>query len=401
MGVATSRLRRGHGVDSAFSVHSNLAVKPSLTLAAMTPPAIIVSVLVEDFDYPLPAELIAQLPARERDRSRLMVLNRRPEDLHHRQFIELPELLRAGDVLIFNDSRVVPARLRARKSETGGQIEVLLAEEVAPLDWWVMLRPAKRVRPGTVLGFTDVQGNLGLLRAVVTAKSKEGLCRLRFEGTLDLFSELDRLGEVPLPPYIHRDAPGSLAVDRERYQTVFAETPGSVAAPTAGLHFTTDLLQRLHRHGIASHSVTLHVGLGTFAPVKTARVENHHLHTERYSVSTQTASAINEARREGRRVVAVGTTTVRVLEHVAAQSNGALTAGAGSTSIFLYPPATFRVVDALITNFHLPKSTLLMLVSAFAAPGALGGRERILQAYAQAVQHRYRFFSYGDAMLIQ
>jgi S-adenosylmethionine:tRNA ribosyltransferase-isomerase len=251
------------------------------------------------------------------------------------------------------------------------------------------------------LEFLDASGHPGGLSAIVTAKSAEGLCQLRFEGVSDLHRELDRVGETPLPPYIRRDATGPLPADRERYQTVFAETPGSVAAPTAGLHFSEALLRRLVNRGITWCTVTLHVGLGTFATVKTSRIEDHRLHSERYSVSPQTAAALNDARRDRRRIVAVGTTTVRVLEHVAAQHDSTFIAGAGNTSIFLRPPAMFRVVDALITNFHLPKSTLLMLVCAFAAPNSLAGRELILRAYAAAVQQRYRFYSYGDAMLIQ
>jgi len=373
----------------------------TLPLADSVPIAIIGPVLVEDFDYPLPAELIAQHPARKRDASRLLVLTRTPPHLEHRQIAELPDLLRPDDVLVLNDSRVVAARLRARKSRTGGEIEILLAEENAPRDWWVMLRPGKRVRPGTTLGFIDAAGHPSAMSAIVTEKSDEGLCRLRFQGVQNLFEELDRLGEVPLPPYIRRDASGVLATDRERYQTVFAASPGSVAAPTAGLHFTHALLQRLGRRGITCCKITLHVGLGTFAPIKTSRAEDHRLHTERFSISARTVTTLNQALREGRRIVAVGTTTVRVLEHVAAQTDGTLVAGTGCTSIFLYPPATFRVVGALITNFHLPKSTLLMLVSAFAAPGREHGRDLILHSYAEAAQQRYRFFSYGDAMFIQ
>jgi S-adenosylmethionine:tRNA ribosyltransferase-isomerase len=353
-----------------------------------------------DFDYPLPPELIAQHPAPVRDQSRLLVLHRATGGVEHRRFRDLPGLLRAGDVLVFNDSKVVPARLRGVKAGSGGEIEILLLEENAPKDWWVMLRPGKRVRAGTEIHFPIPRAGLGPVSAVVREKNAEGHCRLEFHGVADLPALLAERGEVPLPPYIERTAGASQPQDRERYQTVYARVAGSVAAPTAGLHFTEALLAEIRALGVETHFVTLHVGLGTFAPVKAANVADHVMHEERFTLPAATADAVNRARQEGRRVIAVGTTSVRVLESVAAQHEGRLAATSGRTRIFIHPPFRFRVVDALLTNFHLPQSTLLMLVSAFAAPGVTRGREMVLSAYAEAVRERYRFFSYGDAMFI-
>jgi S-adenosylmethionine:tRNA ribosyltransferase-isomerase len=315
-------------------------------------------------------------------------------------FRSVGEFLRPGDVLVLNNSRVIPARLRGRKADTGGEFELLLLEELGPSEWWVMLRPAKRVRPGTSLIFTDHVGKETAFRAEVLAKNDEGHCRLRFSGTDDFRGTIGQLGETPLPPYIHRDPGATSPEDAERYQTVYAAVDGSVAAPTAGLHFTRGLLAELRERGIEQHFVTLHVGAGTFAPVKARHLGEHTMHEEQFFVPESTAEAVNRARREGRRVIAVGTTTVRVLESVARQQLGKLVAGPGRTRIFLHPPAHFHLVDALITNFHLPESTLLMLVSAFATPDALAGRDMMLAAYAEAVRERYRFFSFGDAMLI-
>jgi S-adenosylmethionine:tRNA ribosyltransferase-isomerase len=357
------------------------------------------AVRTADFHYELPPELIAQTPAAQRDQSRLLVLRRPEGQLEHRCFSDLLEYLRPGDVLVLNDSRVIPARLRARKGATGGQVEVLLVEANACNDWWVMLRPGKRVRPGTELHFQTPVGASSSVTATVLAKNLEGLCRLRFAGVEDIRKALAWLGEAPLPPYIERVG-GARPEDNERYQTVYAGPPGSVAAPTAGLHFTEALLERVRHQGVGVCFVTLHVGLGTFAPVKARLVEQHQLHAEAYEISPATAAAVNEARKEGRRVIAVGTTTVRVLETVARQNDGAVAAGAGRTRLFIYPPSEFKVADAMLTNFHLPESTLLMLVSAFAAPGQTRGRDLILAAYAEAVRQRYRFYSYGDAMLI-
>jgi S-adenosylmethionine:tRNA ribosyltransferase-isomerase len=364
-----------------------------------------------DFDFDLPAELIAQVPAAERDQSRLLVLHRHSGQVEHRRFRDLLTYLRPGDLLVLNDSRVIPARLRGVNAHTGGQFEVLLLEENATNDWWVMLRPAKRARVGTQIVLLDHQGRPGNVRATVLATNEEGHRRLAFTGAPNIAGFLGVLGEVPLPPYIVRKDHSQEEHDRERYQTVFARPAGSVAAPTAGLHFTPSLLEDIAAQGVELCFLTLHVGLGTFAPVKTEIIATHPMHEERYELSPQTARAINQAKAAGRRVVAVGTTTVRVLEGVAAEagcasnragqaSQPAVVPGAGRTRIFIYPPYQFRIADALLTNFHLPRSTLLMLVSAFAAPNSVRGRDRVLSAYAEAIRKRYRFYSYGDAMLL-
>lgn len=356
-----------------------------------------------DFDFELPATLIAQTPAAKRDESRLLVLHRDSGAIQHRGFRDLLEFLRAGDVLVLNNSRVIPARLRGKNAKSGGEFELLLVQENSLNDWWAMLRPGKRARIGTQIILTHA-GKLTDLRATVLATNDEGHRRLQFSGTENIFRELDAMGEIPLPPYIQRE-PGTpdsnpARLDRERYQTVFAQQAGSVAAPTAGLHFTETLLDEIRERGVDVRFVTLHVGLGTFAPVKAESIAAHTMHEERYELSGETAEMINKAKREGRRVVAVGTTTVRVLESVAEKHNGRLIPGGGETRIFIYPPREFKIVDALLTNFHLPCSTLLMLVSAFATPGQTRGREMVLAAYAEAVRERYRFFSYGDAMLM-
>jgi S-adenosylmethionine:tRNA ribosyltransferase-isomerase len=347
-----------------------------------------------DFDFTLPSGLIAQTPAPKRDQSRLLVLDRATGETAHRQFVDVPEYFRDGDALVLNDSRVIPARLRGRNARSGGQFEVLLLEENAANDWWAMLRPGKRARPGTKIDILDNNGNPSAIQAVVMESNAEGHRRLEFTGAKNVLTELDALGEVPLPPYIERLS--SRTEDRERYQTVFARADGSVAAPTAGLHFTPELLDKVRARGVNVCFVTLHVGPGTFAPVKTNDLAGHVMHEERYEVGAETARLINEAGR----VVAVGTTTLRVLESVARANNGRIVAGAGRTRIFIHPPYQFKIVDALLTNFHLPRSTLLMLVSAFAAPGETRGRDLVLAAYQEAIARRYRFFSYGDAMLI-
>jgi len=356
-------------------------------------------VLTADFDFALPTELIAQTPAAMRDGSRLLILHRRDGRAEHRQFRDMLEFLRAGDVLVLNNSRVLRARLRGYKPASGGQVELLLVEEVGLNDWWTLLRPGKRVHIGTEIQLRTSDGGASPVRAVVLEKNDKGHCRVRFTGTANILDELETHGEIPLPPYIERAAG---AEDDARYQTVFAQPAGSVAAPTAGLHFTPQLLDELRARGVQVHFVTLHVGLGTFAPVKAENLADHVMHEERFELPADTADAVNAAKLEGHRVIAVGTTTVRVLESAAALStfNSQLSTQRGRTSIFIHPPFTFRVVDALLTNFHLPQSTLLMLVSAFAAPGELRGRELVLAAYAEAVRERYRFFSYGDAMLI-
>lgn len=353
-----------------------------------------------DFDYQLPAELIAQHPAQRRDASRLLVLDRATAEIAHRGFRDLLEYLKSGDVLVLNNSRVIPARLRGESRHTGGQFEILLLEANATNDWWAMLRPGKRARVGTHIVLRNAAGAPTTIHAVVVASNEEGQRRLHFHGTPDIRSQLDELGEVPLPPYIARPDPAANTEDRERYQTVYAAPAGSVAAPTAGLHFTSSLLEEIRARGVEICMITLHVGLGTFAPVKVESLAAHPMHEERFELNARTARVVNAANAAGRRVIAVGTTTVRVLETVAARQSGALAPMTGRTSIFIHPPHSFKMVDALLTNFHLPRSTLLMLVSAFAAPGETRGRDLILSAYAEAIRGRYRFYSYGDAMLI-
>lgn len=353
-----------------------------------------------DFDYALPEELIAQTPAARREEARMLVLHRHSGQFEHAGVTDLPRFLRPGDVLVLNNSRVIPARLRARNAHSSGRFEILLLEENAKNDWWAMLKPGRRARPGSRLVVQDAAGNPTPTVATVAAVNEEGHRRLQFSGVEDLLQLLDAVGEVPLPPYIRRTGAEVGAIDRERYQTVFAKPPGSVAAPTAGLHFSEALLQDLRARGVEVCFVTLHVGLGTFAPVKAEMLARHIMHEEHYSVEAATAEVINSARRERRRIIAVGTTTVRVLETVAAQNSGKLVPGSGRTRIFIYPPYDFKMVDSLLTNFHLPRSTLLMLVSAFAAPRETRGRKMVLAAYAEAIRERYRFFSYGDAMLL-
>ena len=352
-----------------------------------------------DFNFSLPPDLIAQKPAPARDGSRLLYIERAEEARAHHQFTDLPQFLRAGDVLVMNNSRVIPARLRGRKAVGGGAVEMLLTEPARDAAWWAMVRPGKRLPPKTQIELIDNQGRPTPFTAEVLEKNEEGHARLRFVGTEDFLAELEVLGEMPLPPYIRRTAHGQTTEDAERYQTVYANPAGSVAAPTAGLHFTEALLEQLRAREVETHTVTLHVGLGTFAPVKADALAEHRMHSERYTLPAETADAINAAKAEGRRVIAVGTTTVRVLESVAA-NHQPLAGTSGSTDIFIYPPRDFKVVDGLLTNFHLPQSTLLMLVSAFAAPGELSGRQWMLEAYAEAIREKYRFFSYGDAMLI-
>jgi S-adenosylmethionine:tRNA ribosyltransferase-isomerase len=353
-----------------------------------------------DFDYSLPDDLIAQHPAPQRDASRLLVLNRANSSITHTRFPALLEYLRAGDVLVLNDSRVFNARLRGVNKKSGGEFEVLLLTQNALNDWWVMLRPGKRGRVGTEIVFKNRKSKLTEITARVLDTNEEGHRRLEFSGAADILDELDRLGEVPLPPYIQRAAGKEMSEDVVRYQTVYAKTRGSIAAPTAGLHFTKNSLEHIRSKGVHVHCVTLHVGLGTFAPVKTDDIESHRMHSENFFVPESTADAIKLARAEHRRVIAVGTTSVRVLEAAASRNDGEVGAGAGDTNIFIRPPYTFRIVDGLLTNFHLPRSTLLMLVSAFITPGSTGGREVILKVYGEAVRESYRFYSYGDAMLI-
>lgn len=352
-----------------------------------------------DFDYALPPELIAQAPAVTRDQSRLLVIDRAAATLAHKTFPDLLDYLRPGDLLALNDSRVIPARLRGRNAVSGGSFEILLLAENGTNDWWAMLRPGKRARIGTWIDIMDADKRSSGMTAQVLEINDEGHRRLSFSGVGDVLDHLDVLGEIPLPPYIER--PSTRSEDRERYQTVYAQASGSVAAPTAGLHFTRELLDRVRAIGVRVCFVTLHVGPGTFAPVKAEFILDHLMHEERFWISAETANAINEVKKAGTgRIVVVGTTTLRVLESVAQRTDGAIVQGMGKTRIFIHPPHPFKVADAMVTNFHLPCSTLLMLVSAFAAPGATSGRETILRAYSEAIRLRYRFFSYGDAMLI-
>jgi S-adenosylmethionine:tRNA ribosyltransferase-isomerase len=358
-----------------------------------------------DFHFHLPPELIAQFPTAQRDESRLLVLHRDSGSLEHKTFRAVLDFFRAGDVLVLNDSRVIPARLRGKNSETSGTFEILLLEENSTNDWWAMMKPGKRAKIGTKINLRSpgcqTPEPIPKITATVTGTNDEGHRRLKFSGTENILNELDLLGEPPLPPYIERDQNNLRASNRERYQTVFAKPAGSVAAPTAGLHFTENLLAELSARGVEIRFVTLHVGLGTFAPVKAKTLDAHIMHEERYEVSEATAKAVNIAKSVGRRVIAVGTTSVRVLESAACEdARPTIISGSGRTKIFIHPPRTFKVVDALLTNFHLPCSTLLMLVSAFASPGKTEGRETVLNAYAEAVRERYRFFSYGDAMLL-
>ena len=338
--------------------------------------------LTRDFDYDLPAERIAQQPA-PRGESRLLVLDR---EERHRRVRDLPRLLRPGDLLVLNDTRVIPARLYGHRAGAEGKIEILLTEKAGERDWDALVKPGRRARPGTVIAFDDASG----LTAEVIEKDPSGRHRLRFSEPVE--PHLDRLGHVPLPPYIHR--PDEVA-DRETYQTVYARHPGAIAAPTAGLHFSAELLQEIRDSGIEIAAVTLHVGLGTFKPVTADRIADHRMERERWDVPQEAAEAIRKARDRGSRIVAVGTTVVRTLESAAISGEGVVSPGSGSTELFITPGFHFRAVDVLLTNFHLPRSTLLMLVSAFA------GRERILGAYAEAIHEGYRFYSYGDAMLVE
>ena len=339
--------------------------------------------LRSDYAFHLPGELIAQHPLDRRDDSRLLCLGRGDGAICHRRFRELPQLLRSGDVLVMNDSRVLPSRLLGHREGTGGGAELLLLEQKGKDLWETLARPGKKLRPGSRVVFGE-----GLLTGEIvdTLEGGNRLVRFRYEGD-SFFAVLDRIGQMPLPPYITERLE-----DGERYQTVYSRQPGSAAAPTAGLHFTPELLEALRNKGIQTGFVTLHVGLGTFRPVKAENITDHHMHLEHYTVPEETARLVNAAKAEGRRVIAVGTTSCRTLE--SAWKEGALTPGPGSTGIFIYPGYRFQVLDGLITNFHLPESTLIMLVSAFA------GYESTMNAYREAVQERYRFFSFGDAMFI-
>ncbi|UHA74333.1 tRNA preQ1(34) S-adenosylmethionine ribosyltransferase-isomerase QueA [Paenibacillus sp. 481] len=338
---------------------------------------------VDLFDFHLPEHLIAQTPLLDRTSSRLLTLNRQTGDIGHHSFTAIESLLREGDVLVLNDTRVIPARLFGVKADTGAKVEVLLLKQEGDDRWEALVKPGKRLREGAVVRFGDE------LEAVVEEVREMGgrVLRFRYNG---IFQEiLDRLGEMPLPPYIKEQLS-----DRERYQTVYAKHEGSAAAPTAGLHFTEQLLDQIRARGVKIAYVTLHVGLGTFRPMSVDKVDEHVMHAEYYQISAETAACINEAKANGGRVIAVGTTSARTLETAAGRFDGELQACDGWTDIFIYPGYRFRMVDALLTNFHLPKSTLVMLVS------ALGGYEHIMAAYKEAIEEQYRFFSFGDAMFI-
>jgi S-adenosylmethionine:tRNA ribosyltransferase-isomerase len=340
---------------------------------------------VTDFNYDLPEELIAQHPCAQRDGSRLMVLDCRTRQIESDQFKRIVDYFHKGDVLVINDTRVIPARLLGHK-ESGGKIEVFLVRKLPEAGecWLCLTRSSKSPRPGTRLVLAD------RLTATVVEGGGDGYRHVRFDVEGDFLSLLDEIGRLPLPPYIDREPQRD---DRERYQTTFSARPGAVAAPTAGLHFTPEILDQLRSKGVQICPLTLHVGLGTFLPVRVEKVEEHRMHAEAYDIPVTTAEAVNTAKREGRRVIALGTTVTRTLEY-AVNDQGLLQSGGGLTDMFIYPGYRFKIVEALLTNFHLPQSTLLMLVS------ALAGRDFVLEAYRRAVAERYRFFSYGDCMLI-
>jgi S-adenosylmethionine:tRNA ribosyltransferase-isomerase len=363
-------------------------------------------VLVSDFHYDLPPELIAQAPLAERAASRMLQVLSTSGELQDRQFREFPEVLKPDDLVVFNNTRVFPARLYGRRAGLkaqavsaqnpaareflSGRVEVLLTQQLEqdPNAWECLVRPGRKIGVGERLFF----GEHDELSAEVIARGEFGERRIRFAPVENFFGRIEKIGHIPLPPYIARD---DSSADRERYQTVYALERGSVAAPTAGLHFTPEILAGMRERGIETAEVTLHVGLGTFQPVRCERVEDHRLHSERYSISSETAAKIERARKEARRIVAVGTTTVRTLEFAARQGEGEVRAESGEANLFIYPGYKFQVVRALLTNFHLPESTLLMLVC------ALGGKENILRAYEHAVAQCYRFYSYGDCMFIE
>ena len=337
----------------------------------------------EDFNYNLPEDLIAQTPLKNRDQSRLMVLDKVTGEIEHKHFYDIIDYLEEGDVLVLNDTKVMPARLYGIKEETGSHIEILMLKEVEADTWECLSRPAKRIDIGTIVNFGS------LLKAECVQIKEEGIrvFKLHYQGIL--YEILDKLGEMPLPPYIHEKL-----LDKDRYQTVYAKEIGSAAAPTAGLHFTPELLNKIAEKGIKLEYVTLHVGLGTFRPVATENVLEHQMHSEYYSMSKETADVLNEAKKNGSMIISVGTTSTRTLETIMTLY-GEFKECSGWTNIFIYPGYKFKAIDFLITNFHLPKSTLVMLVS------ALAGRENVLNAYNIAVLERYRFFSFGDAMLIK
>lgn len=347
---------------------------------------------INDFDYELPQELIAQTPAEKRDFSRLMVVHRDSGEVEHKHFYDILDYLKAGDCLVLNNSKVLPARLYGKKEGTGANIEFLLIKRIEGDTWETMVRPGKRLKPGDAVSFSDDK----LFRAIVKDYGEDGTRIVKFEYEGIFLERLEELGKMPLPPYIERD---NNSEDKDRYQTVYAKNEGSVAAPTAGLHFTPELLEKAKAKGVKLAYVTLHVGIGTFRPVKVENIEEHHMHFEEYFIDEETAKSISDTVKTGGRIVSVGTTSTRTVESAAVYDEECgkylVKAGQGSTGIFIYPGYEFKIIGALITNFHLPKSTLLMLIS------ALYNREDILRVYRIAVEEKYRFFSYGDAMFIE
>lgn len=339
---------------------------------------------INDFDFDLPEHLIAQTPLLDRTSSRMLVLNRETKEVSHQQFRDIIDYIQPGDCLVINDTRVIPARLFGIKKDTGAKIEVLLLTEQEKDHWEVLVKPARKVPVGTTLVFGD-----GKLTATCVKEKEHGgrVFQFHYEGIF--YQILDELGEMPLPPYIKAQLE-----EKDRYQTVYAKHEGSAAAPTAGLHFTEELLEKLKAKGVQITTITLHVGLGTFRPVSVENIEEHKMHAEFYQISAETASILNETRANNGRIIAVGTTSVRTLETIARDHHGKFVEASGWTDIFIYPPFQFKAIDGMITNFHLPKSTLIMLVS------ALVDKETVLQAYQEAVKEQYRFFSFGDAMLI-
>ena len=336
---------------------------------------------VKDFFYELPEELIAQNPAEKRDESRLLVIDKKTGELADRHFFNIIDYLKEGDCLVLNNTKVISARLYGKKTDTGANVEVLLLRQRGLNKWECLVKPGKRLRKGAKISFEG-------LNAEITDILTDGEREITFDFDGDFYSLLDKIGNIPLPPYITKST-----ADKSRYQTVYAENQGSAAAPTAGLHFTDELLEKIRAKGVKTVFVTLHIGIGTFRPVKVEKVEEHVMHSEWFSITENAANEINKTKKEGGRVISVGTTSVRVLES-SSDENGVVKATSGDTAIFIYPPYKFKVVDALITNFHLPESTLVMLVS------ALAGRENILNAYNHAVKEKYRFFSFGDATFI-
>jgi S-adenosylmethionine:tRNA ribosyltransferase-isomerase len=338
----------------------------------------------DDFNYELPQELIAQAPVEPRDSSRLMVVHRDSGEIEHRRFTDIVDYIGAGDCLVINNTKVIPARLKGEKIGTGAKVEIFLLEQVEGNCWEALVRPGRRLHPGTQVSIGD-----GLITATIEKHLDGGERIVSFDCEGEFTDAIDKAGEMPLPPYITRKLAEN---EGQRYQTVYAENKGSVAAPTAGLHFTPELITRVSEKGIRFAPVTLRVGLDTFRPVKTDRIEEHHMHSELYSVSRESAEIINGAKTAGKRIIAVGTTSVRVLETTG--QSGKAVPGVGETDIFIYPGYKFKITDRIITNFHLPKSTLIMMISAF------GGKELVFKAYKEAIRERYRFYSFGDAMIL-